>query len=56
MQEEFDENYCTLWIVRHGQTEWNLQGIVQGPQKFQFNRIRDKTSRRNCGINLNLLI
>lgn len=23
-------NYCTLYIVRHGQTEWNVQKIIQG--------------------------
>ncbi len=23
-------NYCTLYIVRHGQTQWNLKRIVQG--------------------------
>lgn len=24
------ENYTTIYIVRHGQTEWNLQDILQG--------------------------
>lgn len=24
------ENYCTFYIVRHGQTEWNLNGLIQG--------------------------
>lgn len=23
-------NYCTIYIVRHGQTDWNSQGIIQG--------------------------
>lgn len=23
-------NYCTFYIVRHGQTEWNLKRIIQG--------------------------
>lgn len=23
-------NYCTLYIVRHGQTEWNVKHIIQG--------------------------
>ncbi len=25
-----NNNYCTLYIVRHGLTEWNIKGIVQG--------------------------
>lgn len=28
MQKE--ENYCTLYLVRHGETEWNVQKINQG--------------------------
>lgn len=24
------DNYCTLYIARHGQTEWNVKGLVQG--------------------------
>lgn len=22
--------YCTFYIVRHGETEWNIQGLIQG--------------------------
>lgn len=25
-----DNNYCTFYIVRHGQTQWNVKGIIQG--------------------------
>lgn len=24
------ENYCNLYIVRHGETEWNVKNIIQG--------------------------
>lgn len=24
------ENYCTLYLVRHGETDWNKKGIIQG--------------------------
>ena len=24
------KNYCTLYLVRHGETEWNLKNITQG--------------------------
>lgn len=27
-----NNNNCTLYIVRHGETEWNLKGIIQGHQ------------------------
>ena len=25
-----DKNFCTLYLVRHGETEWNVAHIVQG--------------------------
>lgn len=25
-----NDNYCTLYIVRHGETEWNKSGVVMG--------------------------
>ena len=28
--ENIDKNYCTLYLVRHGETEWNVKGIVMG--------------------------
>jgi broad specificity phosphatase PhoE len=30
MEKENKENYCTLYLVRHGETEWNVQKINQG--------------------------
>ena len=30
MQKENEENYCTLYLVRHGETEWNVKNINQG--------------------------
>lgn len=29
-KELTQKNYCTMYIVRHGETEWNLKGITQG--------------------------
>jgi broad specificity phosphatase PhoE len=28
--QEENKNLCTLYIVRHGETEWNVKGITQG--------------------------
>ena len=25
-----DSNICTIYLVRHGETEWNRDGIVMG--------------------------
>ncbi|MFA5131137.1 MAG: histidine phosphatase family protein [Patescibacteria group bacterium] len=29
-KESIDKNFCTLYLVRHGETEWNAAHIVQG--------------------------
>ncbi len=29
-QVQTDKNFCTLYLVRHGETEWNVAHIVQG--------------------------
>lgn len=30
MNSQSKNNYCTFYIVRHGETEWNVKGILQG--------------------------
>lgn len=30
MNKSNKKNYCTFYIVRHGETEWNIKGIIQG--------------------------
>jgi 2,3-bisphosphoglycerate-dependent phosphoglycerate mutase len=30
MKKSSHKNYCTLYIVRHGQTEWNVEKRIQG--------------------------
>ena len=27
------KNFCTFYIVRHGETEWNVKGLIQGQVK-----------------------
>lgn len=29
-EQEENKNLCTLYLVRHGETEWNVKGITQG--------------------------
>ena len=30
MDQQENKNLCTLYLVRHGETEWNVAGITQG--------------------------
>lgn len=32
------KNYCTIYLVRHGETEWNKNGIVQGHSNNPLNK------------------
>ncbi|MGB9883700.1 MAG: histidine phosphatase family protein [Microgenomates group bacterium] len=31
------KNYCTLYLVRHGETDWNVKGLVQGHSDIPLN-------------------
>ena len=39
MQEENKENYCTLYLVRHGETEWNVKKINQGQSESALTEV-----------------
>lgn len=39
MQEESKKNFCTIYLVRHGQTEWNEKKITQGQSESLISKI-----------------
>ena len=36
---EKEENYCTLYLVRHGETEWNVKKINQGQSESSLTEV-----------------
>lgn len=30
IQEKSDSKLCTIYVARHGETEWNVKGLIQG--------------------------
>lgn len=36
--DQISPSYCTLYIVRHGQTDWNAQGLIQGETDVPLNK------------------
>lgn len=39
MQEESKKSFCTIYLVRHGQTEWNEKKITQGQSESLISKI-----------------
>lgn len=39
MKKENKENFCTIYLVRHGQTEWNEKKITQGQSESLISKI-----------------
>lgn len=47
-------NYCTLYIVRHGETEWNLKRIIQGHQDSSLTKRGEKQVKALAKIMKNI--
>lgn len=42
-------NYCMLYIVRHGQTDWNVSGTVQGHTDVELNAKGIEQAKKRAG-------
>ena len=43
-----DANYCTFYIIRHGQTEWNLKKIIQGHKDSPLTKIGIRIAKQHA--------
>ncbi len=34
----YEKNFCTFYLVRHGETDWNTEGLVQGHSDIPLNK------------------
>lgn len=40
------KNYCTFYIVRHGQSEWNVKGLLQGHTDIPLTKTGEQQARQ----------
>lgn len=50
-----DTKYCTMYIVRHGETDWNARKLVQGQTDIPLNKSGEKQAKA-LGENLKNII
>lgn len=43
------KNFCTIYLVRHGETDWNIKGIVQGQSDVPLNDAGIKQAKELAG-------
>jgi broad specificity phosphatase PhoE len=39
------QKYCTLYLVRHGETDWNAKKIIQGITDIPLNKKGEKQAK-----------
>ena len=44
-----NKNYCTIYLVRHGETDWNVKGLVQGHTDTPLNKTGIKQAGEVAG-------
>ena len=42
------KNYCTIYLVRHGETDWNIKGLVQGHIDVPLNENGERQAERTA--------
>ena len=40
------KKYCTIYLVRHGETEWNADGIIQGHSDIPLNKNGERQAEK----------
>ena len=48
------KNYCCLYLVRHGETDWNVKGLVQGQIDIPLNK-KGETQAKELAKKLRLV-
>lgn len=38
MKKESQKNYCVLYLLRHGETDWNAKNLIQGQSDIPLNK------------------
>src|SRR3990172_8408752 len=41
-----NNNYTTIYIVRHGETEWNIKGVMQGHSDSPLTKTGEKQAHQ----------